>query len=1083
MPRRSDLHRILVIGSGPIVIGQAAEFDYSGTQATRALREEGYEVILVNSNPATIMTDPEIADRTYIEPVTPEYLELVIAQERPDALLPTMGGQTALNAAMALSQNGVLAKYGVELIGAKARAITVAEDRKEFAEAMQRIGLKTPQGRTAVSLIGALEIATETGFPAIIRPSFTLGGSGGGVAYNRDEFEEMVKRGLAESPVHQVLIEQSLLGWKEFELEVMRDFADNVVIVCSIENLDPMGIHTGDSITVAPAMTLTDREYQAMRDAACAVIREIGVEAGGCNIQFAINPSDGDMVVIEMNPRVSRSSALASKATGFPIARIGAKLAVGYRLDEIPNDITKTTPASFEPVLDYVVVKCPRFAFEKFAKADPRLTTQMKSVGESMAIGRTFKEAFQKGLRALETGRSGWVTGERYQDDRLADESVEALRGALRQPTPERVFQIKRAMQLGFTIEELYDLTSVDPWFLAQMRELVDAETWYVDLDEVGAAELRTMKRMGFSDRQLANLRGESESDVRAQRWALGVRPAYKMVDTCAGEFPSSTPYLYSCYDDETEAPQTGRKSVIILGSGPNRIGQGVEFDYCCVRAVMALREQGYEAIMINSNPETVSTDYDISDKLYFEPLTLEDVLEIVHREQPLGVIVQLGGQTPLKLTRPLEAAGVTILGTSPDAIDIAEDRRRFEQIAREVGIRQPENGTATNVEEAVDVALRIGFPVLVRPSYVLGGRAMQIVYDEPTLREYFEHAARVSEERPVLIDSFLEDAFEADVDALSDGVSVVIGGVMQHIEDAGIHSGDSACVLPPYLISDADIATMKAHTIALAKALGVVGLINVQYAIKHGVVYVLEVNPRASRTIPFVSKAIGVPLASYAARVMLGETLESLGFTEEIVPGYFSVKEAVFPFNKFREFDPILGPEMRSTGEVMGIATSFGSAFAKAQLAADNSLPMSGAIFVSVNDSDKASVVPIASKFHEMGFTLHATEGTAQYLRAREIPASTVRKIHEGRPNVTDLMLNGDVRLLINTPLGKHAQADDYSIRQVAIANRISYTTTLSAASAACNAILATRSRPAAVKALQDWHTELAQAVTEESR
>jgi carbamoyl-phosphate synthase large subunit len=995
-----------------------------------------------------------------------------------------MGGQTALNAAMALSERGILSKYGVELIGAKARAIKVAEDRKEFAEAMRRIGLKCPEGRTATSLSDALAIAEETGFPAIIRPSFTLGGSGGGVAYNREEFEDIVKRGLAESPVHQVLVERSLLGWKEFELEVMRDFADNVVIVCSIENLDPMGIHTGDSITVAPAMTLTDREYQVMRDAAIAVIREIGVEAGGCNIQFAVNPRDGDMVVIEMNPRVSRSSALASKATGFPIARIGAKLAVGYRLDEIPNDITKTTPASFEPVLDYVVVKCPRFAFEKFAKADPRLTTQMKSVGESMAIGRTFKEAFQKGLRALENGRSGWITAERYQDDRLADESVEALRGALRQPTPERVFQIKRAMQLGLSIDDLYEMTSIDPWFLAQMRELVDAEVWYADLDTVGRDEMRAMKRMGFSDRQLAQLRGETEGSVREQRCSLGVRPAYKMVDTCAGEFPSSTPYLYSSYDDETEAPQTGRKSVIILGSGPNRIGQGVEFDYCCVRAVMALRDQGYEAIMINSNPETVSTDYDISDKLYFEPLTLEDVLEIVHREQPLGVIVQLGGQTPLKLTRPLEAAGVTILGTSPDAIDIAEDRRRFEQIARELGIRQPENGTATSVDEAVAVATRIGYPVLVRPSYVLGGRAMQIVYDESTLREYFEHAARVSEDRPVLIDSFLEDAYEADVDALSDGNSVVIGGVMQHIEDAGIHSGDSACVLPPYLITDADVATMKGHTVALAKALGVVGLINVQYAIKHGVVYVLEVNPRASRTIPFVSKAIGIPLASYAARVMLGETLESLGFTEEIVPPFYSVKEAVFPFNKFREFDPILGPEMRSTGEVMGISTSFGTAFAKAQMAADNSLPMMGAIFVSVNDSDKAGIVPIAGRFHSLGFTLYATEGTARYCAEHGIPTTLVRKIHEGRPNVTDLMLNGDVQLLINTPLGKHAQADDYSIRQVAIANRISYTTTLSAASAACAAILATRSRPPQVKALQDWHAEIAGTlVTEDAQ
>ncbi|HWP03589.1 MAG TPA: carbamoyl-phosphate synthase large subunit, partial [Gemmatimonadaceae bacterium] len=801
MPRRDDLKRILLIGSGPIVIGQAAEFDYSGTQAVRALREEGYDVILVNSNPATIMTDPEIAQKTYVEPVTAEYVELVIARERPDALLPTMGGQTALNVAMQLAESGVLERYGVELIGAKARAIKIAEDREEFAKAMKRIGLAVPEGRIARSWVEAEAVLEFTGFPAIIRPSFTLGGSGGGVAYNREEFETMVRRGLAESPVHQVLIERSLLGWKEFELEVMRDYADNVVIVCSIENVDPMGIHTGDSITVAPAMTLTDREYQRMRDAACAVIREVGVEAGGCNIQFAVNPRDGEMVVIEMNPRVSRSSALASKATGFPIARIGAKLAVGYRLDEIPNDITKTTPASFEPVLDYVVVKCPRFAFEKFTAASPYLTTQMKSVGEAMAIGRTFKEALQKGLRALESGRAGWTVGERLADDRLPDDSVESLRGALRQPTPERIFQIKRALMAGMSVQEIHELTAIDPWFLRQLEELLAAERWYASLVEVGADEIRVMKRMGFSDRQLAELRGETEEEVRRRRWEAGVHPSYKMVDTCAGEFPSHTPYLYSSYDEESEAPRTGRPAVVILGSGPNRIGQGVEFDYCCVRAVMALREKGYETIMVNSNPETVSTDYDVSDKLYFEPLTLEDVLEIVYREQPLGVIVQLGGQTPLKLTRPLEAAGVRILGTSPDAIDIAEDRRRFEAVARELGIRQPENGTATSVEEAVAVARRVGYPVLVRPSYVLGGRAMQIVYDEASLRSYFESAVRVSEERPVLIDRFLEDAFEADVDAIADGERVVIGGVMQHIEDAGIHSGDSACVLPPYLI------------------------------------------------------------------------------------------------------------------------------------------------------------------------------------------------------------------------------------------------------------------------------------------
>jgi len=1071
MPRRTDIHKILLIGSGPIVIGQAAEFDYSGTQAARALREEGYEVILVNSNPATIMTDPEIADRTYVEPVTPEFVELVIEKEKPDALLPTMGGQTALNVAMKLSERGVLAKHGVELIGAKAKAIKMAEDRQEFAEAMARIGLQVPQGKIATTWDEAMAIAEFTGFPAIIRPAFTLGGSGGGIAYNREEYEDICRRGLAESPVSQVLIERSLLGWKEFELEVMRDYADNVVIVCSIENLDPMGVHTGDSITVAPAMTLTDREYQVMRDAAVAVIREIGVEAGGCNIQFAINPADGELVVIEMNPRVSRSSALASKATGFPIAKIGTKLAVGYRLDEIPNDITKTTPASFEPVLDYVVVKCPRFAFEKFARANPYLTTQMKSVGESMAIGRTFKEAFQKGMRALEIGRAGWTVGARAADDRLPDDSIESLRGALGKPSPERIFEVKRAILAGMTTEQLYDITAIDPWFLEQMRELVEAEREYAALPSVGADDIRAMKRMGFSDRQLGELRGESEEAARARRWEAGVHPSYKMVDTCAGEFPSSTPYLYSSYDDESEAPRTGRKSVIILGSGPNRIGQGVEFDYMCVRAVLALRERGYETIMINSNPETVSTDYDTSDKLYFEPLTLEDVLEIVRREEPLGVIVQLGGQTPLKLTKGLEAAGVKILGTSPDAIDIAEDRKRFEAVARELGIRQPDAGTATSVDEAVGIAERIGYPVLVRPSYVLGGRAMQIVYDEASMRSYFETAARVSEERPVLVDRFLEDAYEADVDAVSDGTRVVIGGVMQHIEDAGIHSGDSACVLPPYVVRAEDIATMKENAIAMARKLGVVGLINVQFAVKDGVVYVLEVNPRGSRTIPFVSKAIGVPLASVAARCMVGETLEEIGFTEEIVPPYISVKEAVFPFTKFREFDPLLGPEMRSTGEVMGISNSFGSAFAKAQLAADNELPLGGAIFITVNDGDKPTVIPIARRFHEMGFTLYSTEGTARLLEEHGIPATQVRKVHEGRPHGIDLMLNGDVQLLINTPLGKHAQYDDYVLRQTAISKRISYTTTMSAASAACDAIQSLRSQSPSVRSLQEWH------------
>jgi carbamoyl-phosphate synthase large subunit len=1083
MPRRADLHRILLIGSGPIIIGQAAEFDYSGTQAARALREDGFEVILINSNPATIMTDPEFADRTYVEPVTAEYVEKVIEREKPDALLPTMGGQTALNVAMELAQNGVLEKHGVELIGASARAIAIAEDRRLFGEAMKRIGLAVPQGGIATTWDEALELVRTTSYPAIIRPSFTLGGTGGGIAYNREEFEEIVRRGLDLSPVGEVLVERSVIGWKEFELEVMRDHEDNAVIVCSIENIDAMGVHTGDSITVAPAMTLTDREYQLMRDAALAVIREVGVDAGGCNIQFALNPADGEMLVIEMNPRVSRSSALASKATGFPIARIGTKLAVGYRLDEITNDITKTTPASFEPVLDYVVVKIPRFAFEKFPKASPRLTTQMKSVGEAMAIGRTFKEAFQKALRALETGRPGWAVGNRAVDDRLPDDSIEALRGALRQPTPERIFQIKRALEAGIPIDAINEMTGIDPWFLAQMRELVAAERRYATRTEIDADALRTMKRMGFSDRQLGDLRDESEDAVRQRRWTLGVRPAYKMVDTCAGEFPSATPYLYGSYDEESEAPRTGARSIVILGSGPNRIGQGVEFDYCCVRAALALRDKGFETIMINSNPETVSTDFDISDKLYFEPLTLEHVLEIVDREQPIGVIVQLGGQTPLKLTRGLEAAGVRILGTSPDAIDIAEDRRRFDRIAREIGIEQPANGTATSVDEAVVAAERIGYPVLVRPSYVLGGRAMMIVYDEPQLREYFQHAARVSEDKPVLIDRFLEDAFEADVDAISDGTNVVIGGVMQHIEDAGIHSGDSACVLPPYLIGEKDLETMRAHTIALAKKLGVVGLINVQYAIKDGVVYVLEVNPRASRTIPFVSKAIGVPLASLAARVMAGETLDDVGLYEEIIPSYVSVKEAVFPFNKFREADPILGPEMRSTGEVMGVSDSFGSAFAKAQIAAQNELPLQGTILMTVNDRDKAHATPIARRFHEMGFRIVATEGTARFLRARGIPAERTFKVHEGRPNCLDMIVNGQVQLLINTPLGKHAQHDDYALRQGAISHRVAYTTTLSAASAACDAILSLRSRKTTVRSLQEWHALLAESRTPAGR
>jgi len=1071
MPKRTDLARILLIGSGPIVIGQGAEFDYSGTQAVKALKEEGYFVILVNSNPATIMTDPELADRTYIEPVTPEWVRKVIEREKPDALLPTMGGQTALNVAMALANDGTLKKHNVELIGANARAIKMAEDRAEFSAAMRRIGLATPAGHTVTSVAAALEAVGDVGYPAIIRPSYTLGGTGGGVAYNRAEFEEMVERALELSPVHSTLIERSVLGWKEFELEVMRDRRDNVVIVCSIENLDPMGVHTGDSITVAPAMTLTDREYQRMRDAAIAIIREIGVEAGGCNIQFAVNPADGEMLVIEMNPRVSRSSALASKATGFPIARIGTKLAVGYTLDELPNDITKTTPASFEPVLDYVVVKVPRFAFEKFPRADFRLTTQMKSVGEAMAIGRTFKEAFQKGLRALEIGRPGWVLGATPADDRLTGTSPEDLRVALRTATPERIFQIKRALLAGLTVDEIAQASGIDPWFLYQLNELVDAERWFSGLSGVGGPELKRMKRLGFSDRQLATLRNTTEVAIREQRWKLGIHPAYKTVDTCAGEFPSSTPYLYSSYDEENESQPFGEQGIVILGSGPNRIGQGVEFDYCCVRAGLAFRELGFKTIMINSNPETVSTDFDISDKLYFEPLTFEDVLEITRWEKPKGVVVQLGGQTPLQLTKPLEAAGVTVLGTSPDAIDIAEDRERFEELADKLGVKQPPNGIARSVEEAVGVAQRIGYPVLVRPSYVLGGRAMEIVYDDDSLRDYFVKAARVAPEHPVLIDRFLEDAFEADVDAIADGTRCVIGGVMQHIEDAGVHSGDSACVMPPYLIGDSQVDEMRRSTQAFAKALGVVGLLNVQYAIRNGIVYVLEVNPRASRTVPFVSKATGVPLAKLAAAVIVGRTLDDLGLPDELPVAGVAVKEAVFPFTKLPGVDTVLGPEMRSTGEAMGLADSFGMAFAKAQIAAEGSLPLEGTIFVTVNDHDKPTVLPIARRFHELGFRILATEGTERYLRGRGVPAERVLKVHEGRPNAIDLIVSGEVQLLINTPLGKFTQVDDYAIRRAALVHRVPYTTTMSAASAACDAIIALRSRIGSVRSLQEWH------------
>jgi len=1069
MPKRDDISSILLIGSGPIIIGQACEFDYSGTQACRALREEGYRVILVNSNPATIMTDPDVADATYIEPITAEWVERVIAKEKPDAILPTMGGQTALNVALELHDTGVLEKYGVELIGADTRAIRMAEDREEFAEAMSRIGLKVPHGGFAHSVDEALAIVEDTGFPAIIRPSFTLGGTGAGIAWNREEFETKVRRGLELSPITEALIDRSVIGWKEFELEVMRDGADNVVIVCSIENVDAMGVHTGDSITVAPAMTLSDHEYQEMRNAAIAIIREIGVEAGGCNVQFALNPIDGELLVIEMNPRVSRSSALASKATGFPIARIGAKLAVGYRLDEIDNAITLKTPSCFEPVLDYVVVKIPRFAFEKFPQADATLGVQMKAVGEVMAIGRTFSQAWLKGFRALENDRPGWVPAEDPDDDRLPDDGIESLRSAIRTPTPERPFQLYRALMAGIPVEELAQRSHIDPWFLDQLSQIVEAAQEFSRLAEVGESDLLAAKRIGFGDGELALLRGVPESEIRTLRHRYGIRPVFKTVDTCAGEFPAATPYLYSTYEAENESVRSDRRKMVILGSGPNRIGQGVEFDYCCVSTSLALRDVGVETIMVNSNPETVSTDFDISDKLYFEPLTLEDVLEIVEHEKPEGVVVQMGGQTPLRLARRLEDLGVPILGTSVDAIDRAEDRKRFEALCRELGIACPEAGTATSVAEAVEVAGRIGYPVLVRPSYVLGGRGMEIVYDEEKLRQYFMVAARAAPEHPVLLDRFLEDAFEADVDAVCDGETVLIGGVMQHIEEAGIHSGDSACVLPPYLLSDHHIAEMKKHTRAFATSLGVEGLINVQYAVHERRVYVLEVNPRASRTVPFVSKATGVPLARVAARVLSGQSLAEMGLPEDPVVWGVSVKEAVFPFNKIPDADPQLGPEMRSTGEVMGWADSFGLAFAKAQVSADGSLPLEGRVVVTVHDRDKPAAIPIVRRFHELGFDIVATEGTARYLRGRGVPCASVLKVHEGRPNILDLLLSGDIQLLLNTPLGKHAQQDDYMIRRAAITRGVPYTTTLSAASAATDAIMALRSRKLTVRSLQE--------------
>ncbi len=1076
MPRRDDLDTILILGSGPIVIGQACEFDYSGTQSVRALKEEGYRVVLVNSNPATIMTDPDIADQTYIEPITAEWVEKVIEKEKPDALLPTMGGQTALNVAMDLHRAGVLEKHGVELIGANEASIEMAEDREQFAEAMERIGLKVPTGGFAKTLEEALEIVESTEYPAIVRPSYTLGGTGGGIAYNREEFEVQVRKGLDASPITEVLIDRSILGWKEYELEVVRDGVDNVIIICAIENIDPMGVHTGDSITVAPAQTLTDVEYQEMRDASIAIIREIGVEAGGCNVQFAVSPETGEMLVIEMNPRVSRSSALASKATGFPIARVGAKLAVGYHLHELPNDITKTTPASFEPVLDYTVVKIPRFAFEKFSEVDDTLGVQMKSVGEVMAIGRTFRSAWQKGFRGLETDRTGWVVGSELKDDGLEAEDRNALLSALRRPTAHRPFQLKRALKSGLTVDEIFEATKIDPWFLDQLLQIIEWERSYAEAEEITPEITHAMKREGFSDIQLAALRGEDEATVRERRWSWDIHPTYNVVDTCAGEFPAQTPYFYSSYETESESEPSAREKVVILGSGPNRIGQGIEFDYCCVQAVLALREAGFETIMVNSNPETVSTDFDVSDKLYFEPLTLEDVLEILYLEKPKGVIVQLGGQTPLKLAKGLEEFGAPVLGTSVDAIDRAEDRDRFDEVCRIVGARTPDNGIATSEDEALRVAKKIGFPVLVRPSYVLGGRAMRIIYDEPSLQRYFEEAVKASPDRPVLIDSFLEDAFEADVDCLSDGTDVVIGGIMQHIEDAGVHSGDSACVLPPYLLSGDALEEIRNMTRKFALELGVVGLMNVQYAIRDGIVYVLEVNPRASRTIPFVSKATGVPLARLASRIMAGERIAELNVSEEPpVPGV-AVKEAAFPFNRF-DVDVLLGPEMRSTGEVMGFDDSFGMAFAKAQVSAGNVLPESGRIIVTVNERDRETVTPMLRRLSDLGFELMATRGMHGYLTRLGVTAEMVYKVNEGRPNIVDHIVTGDIALLINTPLGKQSQYDDYAMRRAAITYGVPYLTTMSATSAAVDALIALRTTRREVRSLQE-RIESAQVV-----
>jgi carbamoyl-phosphate synthase large subunit len=1062
MPRNNDLHKILLIGSGPIIIGQGCEFDYSGVQACKALREEGYEIVLVNSNPATIMTDPEFADRTYVEPITPEVIEAILEREKPDAVLPTMGGQTALNAAMELSRNGALARHGVRLIGANAQAIAKGEDRQLFKEAMLRIGLDVPRSGVAHSVADASRIADAIEkFPLIIRPAFTLGGSGGGIAYNRDELDEIVERGLALSPVTEVLIEESLVGWKEFEMEVMRDCADNCVVICSIENFDPMGVHTGDSITVAPVQTLSDKEFQMMRDASFAVIREIGVETGGSNIQFAVNPQNGRMVVIEMNPRVSRSSALASKATGFPIAKIAAKLAVGYTLDEIRNDITRETPASFEPTIDYCVVKVPRFTFEKFPQADATLTTQMKSVGEAMAIGRTFKEALQKALRSLETKRFG-LCGD--GSEKRVD--AETLRLKLAIPNADRIFHLAQAFQDRMSIDEVFELTKIDRWFLRNVRQIVEEQ------GKLAQTELRRAKKLGFSDRQLAVARGVSEAEIRAARKAAGVVPTYRLVDTCAAEFEAFTPYYYSTYGTENEMRHSDQRKIMILGGGPNRIGQGIEFDYCCVHAAFALRELGFETIMVNSNPETVSTDYDTSDKLYFEPLTLEDVLNIYDQERPEGVIVQFGGQTPLNLAEGLKAAGVPIIGTQPESIEMAEDRKLFAAMLDKLGLRQTPSGSAVSSEGAISIAQEIGYPVLVRPSFVLGGRAMELVYNSEDLARYMQNAIEVSPDRPVLVDRFLEDAIEVDVDCIADGEISVIGAIMEHIEQAGIHSGDSACVIPTFSLSEAVLQEITTATKAMARELKVRGLMNVQFAVKGEDVYVLEVNPRASRTVPFVSKAIGVALAKHAAQIMTGEkTLRELGFTKEVLPKHFSVKEAVFPFLRYQGMDIALGPEMKSTGEVMGIDADLGLAYAKSQMAAPPPLPKGGNVFISVKDDDKANVISLAHEFVGLGFKIISTSGTAATLAAEGVPVTKVYKIREGRPHVLDLVRNGDINFIINTPSGKIPREDEVRIRNASLARKIPIMTTIRAAQASANGIRSLQKSSLRVKTLQEYH------------